>query len=114
MFLIFLIWLYIMLTTSLKKCIVCCYDDDLITTPEGPTRIDYSTNSETVVFLKVQTCVKNAVQSEGTYEKRYIGYFVVSTMGLFSIIRFNIRFLNFAKFVEFMKRSTVKAGLKIY
>ena len=38
----------------------------------------------------------------------------VSKMRLFSIIRFDIRLLTFEKFVEFLKFSTVKAGLNVF
>ena len=38
---------------------------------------------------------------------------IVSTMGLFSIIRFNIRSL-IAKCVQFLKSSAVKAGLNVF
>ena len=35
-------------------------------------------------------------------------------MGVFSVIRFYIRLLTFAKFVEFLKSSTVKAGQNVF
>ena len=38
----------------------------------------------------------------------------VSTMGLISIIRFNIRLLPFTKFMEFLKSRTVKAGWNVF
>ena len=39
-----------------------------------------------------------------------MGHYFVSTMGLFSIIRFKIRVLISTKFVEFPKGSTFKAS----
>ena len=39
-----------------------------------------------------------------------MGHYFVSTMGLFSIIRFKIRVLTSTKFVEFPKGSTFKAS----
>ena len=35
-------------------------------------------------------------------------------MGILNIIRYNIRSLTFAKFVELMKTAMVKAGLNVF
>ena len=46
--------------------------------------------------------------------KVYMNYKFCKHNETFSIIRFDIRLLTFAKFLEFLKSSTVKVGLKIF
>ena len=53
-----------------------------------------------------------APQCKGAW-KLYIGHCFVSTMELFCIFRFDIRLLSFAKFVQFLNGSTIKAGLDV-
>ena len=90
----------------LKKNRINCHDYYPISNSEVPTlRLpEYkSRNSHSVVFLKIQLYVKVAL-----YLKT-IGCFV-SAKGLCIIIRLNSRLLPFAKFLELLNSSSVKAG----